>query len=229
MLVRAVLSLMAFASPALAEITSARYADPTPRYAHGVLGDAIEWGTLELVQTDGRIVRIVLPSERVFEDLSPRLHDVDQDGDLEAVVIESHASQGARLAIYDANGLVDATPYIGQRFRWLAPFAFADLDGDGQIELAYVDRPHLAKTLRVWRFAEGGLTQVASLSGVTNHRIGQAFISGGLRTCGAGPEMILASANWSELVSIRLQDNTLSATPLGPFTGPDNWALALSC
>jgi hypothetical protein len=49
-----------------------------------------------------------------------------------------------------------STPWIGQRFRWLAPVAAADLDGDGAMELAYVDRPHLARTLRVWRIAFDG-------------------------------------------------------------------------
>jgi hypothetical protein len=47
--------------------------------------------------------------------------------------------------------LLAATPHIGSANRWLAPIGAADLDGDGRVEIAYVDRPHLARTLRIWR------------------------------------------------------------------------------
>ncbi len=211
------------------DITAARYADPTDRYPHAVLGDALEWGALELTLSDGTQRRIVLPNEQVFEDLTPRLADVDLDGLAEVVVVESHVRLGARLAIYDAEGFVAATPPIGTRFRWLAPIGIGDLDGDGAIEIAYIDRPHLAKTLRVWRFAEGGLREVAQMGGLTNHRIGEDFISGGLRDCGDGLEMIVASADWGRVMGVRLQDGTLTARPLGPFEGPDSFAKALSC
>lgn len=128
----------------------AEYARPTTRYAHGVLGDAIEYGALKIV-TASMSKTFRLPETRVFEDLAPRLVDVDLDGDNEVVVIESSLTQGARLSIYDEDGFVAATPYIGRSNRWLAPLGAADLDGDGAIELAYIDRPHLAK-----RFAYGG-------------------------------------------------------------------------
>ena len=229
MLVRAALLALVMAAPATAQIVSADYTAPTTRYAHGVLGDNVEWGALDLTLADGQIVRITLPTDRVFEDLTPRLHDITGDGRPEAVVIESHADQGARLAIYTETGLLAATPYIGQRFRWLAPFAVGDLDSDGQIELAYIDRPHLAKTLRIWRYTNGQLTQVAQLSGLTNHKIGQDFISGGVRDCGSGPEMILANADWTDLMSVRLTKDTLSATRIAPFKGASSWNAALTC
>ena len=210
-------------------IIAARYTDPTDRYPHGVLGDRLEWGALELTLSNGSQRRSVLPRDRVFEDLEPRLADVDLDGDLEVISIESHQLQGARLAIYDASGLVAANPYIGTRFRWLAPVAIADLDEDGAIEIAYVDRPHLAKILRVWRFSDSRLFQVASLQGVTNHKIGENFISGGLRDCGAGPEMVVASRNWGSIVSVKLNATELVARELGPFEGPQSFTTALAC
>lgn len=210
-------------------IIAARYTDPTDRYPHGVLGDRLEWGALELTLSNGSKRRIVLPQDRVFEDLEPRLADVDLDGDLEVISIESHQLQGARLAIYDASGLVAANPYIGTRFRWLAPVAIADLDEDGAIEIAYVDRPHLAKILRVWRFSDSRLFQVASLQGVTNHKIGEDFISGGLRDCGAGPEMVVASRNWGSIVSVKLNAAELVARELGTFEGPQSFTTALAC
>ncbi len=210
-------------------IIAARYTDPTDRYPHGVLGDRLEWGALELTLSNGSKRRIVLPQDRVFEDLEPRLADVDLDGDLEVISIESHQLQGARLAIYDASGLVAANPYIGTRFRWLAPVAIADLDEDGAIEIAYVDRPHLAKILRVWRFSDSRLFQVASLQGVTNHKIGENFISAGLRDCGAGPEMVVASRNWGSIVSVQLNAAKLVARELGTFEGPHSFTTALAC
>lgn len=210
-------------------IIAARYTDPTDRYPHGVLGDRLEWGALELTLSNGSKRRIVLPRDRVFEDLEPRLADVDLDGDLEVISIESHQLQGARLAIYDASGLVAANPYIGTRFRWLAPVVIADLDEDGAIEIAYVDRPHLAKILRVWRFSDSRLFQVASLQGVTNHKFGENFISGGLRDCGAGPEMVVASRNWGSIVSVQLNATKLVARELGTFEGPQSFTTALAC
>ena len=217
------------AAPVVAEITSARYTDETSRYAHGVLGDAIEYGTLGLTLKDGKRLALTLPQERVFEDIAPRLVDMDGDGAPEVIVVESSQTGGARLAIYDETGLRAATPHIGQRNRWLAPIGAADLDGDGFIEVAYIDRPHLAKTLRVWRFKDNQLTQVASQAGLTNHRIGEDFIPGGIRDCGDGPEMITVNANWSEVVATRFDGKTLSARALGPFKNQTSLKRALDC
>lgn len=199
-------------------IAGASYAEPTTRYDHGVLGDAVEWGALRLDLVGGATRLIRLSEARVFEDLAPRLVDVDGDGDREAVVVETDLARGARLAVYDAAGLVAATRFIGQPHRWLAPVGAADLDGDGRVEIAYVDRPHLAKTLRVWRFEGGGLTQVAALEGVTNHRIGWDHIAGGVRDCGAGPEMVLADADWRQLVAVRFDGQGLTLRALGPWS-----------
>jgi hypothetical protein len=189
---------------ASAEIVSASYAEPTPRYQHGVFGETEEWGALAFGLSDDQRMILRLPETRVFEDIAPRLADVDGDGAPEMIVVETDLSLGARLAIYDEAGFVAATPFIGQTHRWLAPIGVADLDGDGSVELAYIDRPHLARLLRVWRFQDGTLVEVAQAEGLTNHRLGDPAIGGGLRDCGAGPEMITANARWSRLVASRL-------------------------
>lgn len=206
------------ASVAGAEIISARYIDPTTRYAHGVLGDAIEYGTLELELRNGETRRLRLPETRVFEDLAPRLVDIDFDGTSEVVVVESHQARGARLAVYDAGGLIAATPYIGQSFRWLAPVGVGDLDGDGLVEIAYIDRPHLARVLRVWRFDAGMLVPIAKIDGLTNHRIGDDFITGGLRECGQGPELVTVDAGWQRWIGTRLHDGQLISRDLGGYS-----------
>ncbi len=213
------------------DITSARFTDPTTRYAHGILGDAVEWGALEMRGDDGRRYRVVLPEERVFEDVAPRLADVDFDGLAEVVVVESDLARGARLAVYDTGGLVTSTDFIGTRNRWLAPVGAgaADLDGDGVVEFAYVDRPHLAKTLRIFRFAEGALEPVADLPGVTNHRIGETDIAGGIRACGEAPEMLVASADWSRLLAVTFDGAGFGVTDLGGDTSRAAFARAMAC
>ena len=130
------------ATSACAEtIVGAAYEAPTDRYAHGILCDAIEWGALRIT-TDSRSLVFTLPPDRVFEDTAPRLIDLDGDGVDEVVVVETLNTAGAQLAIYDATGKIAATPHIGRTNRWLAPIGAADLDGDGRIEIAYIDRPH---------------------------------------------------------------------------------------
>ena len=232
------LALVAMAGAAQAQvIVAAQYAEPTSRYAHNVLGDSAEWGALVLTvadcvecgQPNTRKVTIRLDVSRVFEDLEPRLIDLDHDARPEVVTIESDAGLGARLAIYDQDGLVTATPFIGTAFRWLAPLGAADLDGDGHVELAYIDRPHLAKTLRVWRYQDRQLNQIASLPGLTNHRIGEEFISGGIRDCGSGPEIITADARWQSVMATQLNGMTLDTSRIGSFNSPESLRKALNC
>ncbi|PJI91255.1 VCBS repeat protein [Yoonia maricola] len=217
------------ATSACAEtIVSAEYTSPTDRYAHGVLGDAIEWGELQIT-TDADLHRFVLPQDRVFEDIAPRLADVDRDGTPEVVVVETLASAGAQIAIYDETGKIAATPHIGQTNRWLAPIGVADLDGDGVIEIAYIDRPHLAKTLRVWRFADGALTPVADLPGLTNHRIGERDIGGGIRDCGQGPELVTANADWTKVMVTTLENGQLQTRAIGTHVDRSSFDIALAC
>ncbi|WP_421701484.1 VCBS repeat-containing protein [Aliiroseovarius sp.] len=222
---------------AAGELVGARFAEPTTRYAHGVLGDDVEWGALVLrLDTCPACARVVaqevtirLPETRVFEDLEPRLFTLP-DGRTLVVVVESDARQGARLSVYGPEGLFAAGPFIGRSNRWLAPIGIGDLDGDGKIEIAYVDRPHLAKTLRVFRLDPAGtLTEVAQRPGFSNHRIGWDFIPGGLRVCADGPELIVASGDWRQVMAVRFDGTTLSARALGRYDGPDSLNAALSC
>ncbi|ARE39340.1 hypothetical protein RGUI_1199 [Rhodovulum sp. P5] len=217
------------AAPAGAEIVSARYGDPTTRYAHGVLGDDVEYGALVLHMGDGTRRRVVLPQTRVFEDTAPRLADLDGDGRAEVIAVESDLAQGARLSIYGPDGLIAATPFIGTPYRWLAPVGAADLDGDGWVEIAYVDRPHLARVLRIWRFKDGQFAEIAQADGVTNHRIGDEVISGGVRDCGTGPEMVLADPDWSRIVIARLRAGRVEARSLARPATRDEFRAVLAC
>lgn len=212
-----------------AQIADASYDGPTTRYDHGILGDSVEWSTLRLTMADGRRLTASLPETMVFEDIAPRLVDLDGDGAPEVVVIETSLTQGARLAVWDENGRITATPFIGRTHRWLAPIGAADLDGDGHVEIAYIDRPHLAKTLRIWRFANNKLREVISAPGLTNHKIGWDFIPGGIRDCGQGPELITADGAWRQVMRSRLVNGRVESVPLSRFRTPDDLNTALRC
>lgn len=215
------------AGAAAAEISTAQFADPTTRYPHGVLGDAVEWGSLK-VGAQGKTITFTLPQSLVFEDIAPRLVDVDGTAGPEIVVVESHQDKGARLAVWNETGRIAATPFIGRRNRWLAPIGAADLDGDGHVEIAYVDRPHLAKVLRVWRFKDGKLAEVTAAPGFSNHQIGWDYIQGGIRDCGQGPEMIVASGDWQDVMAVRLEAGQLQSRPVSRYSSK-SIAEAMSC
>ena len=104
-----------------------------------------------------------------------------------------------------------------------------DLDGDGAIEIAFVDRPHLAKILRVSRFDGGTFREVGAFEGVTNHQIGWDFIAGGVRICGAEPEMVVASGDWSRVLAVRFDGQSFAKRTLGPYRDPSSLDAALTC
>lgn len=213
-------------------IESADYGSPTGRYPHGILGDNIEWGNLS-IRCGGTVITATLPEALVFEDVAPRLADLDGDGAPEVITVESHRDAGARLAVWGIGpkgfGRVAMTPHIGTRFRWLAPIGAADLDGDGFSEIAYIDRPHLARVLRVWRYEPGRLTEVAAAQGYSNHRIGERDIAGGIRDCGGVREMIVANAEWTRVKAVRLENGRLVERDAGPHAGRSSFATVMAC
>jgi len=149
---------------------------PTTRYGHGILGDGIEAGGLMVKTAGGQLYEHILPDGFVFEDRSARLIDLDGDGRDEIVVVLTSVSEGAALAVY---GIVDGsiqlrakTPHIGRPHRWLNPAEFADLDGDGNMEITAVWTPHLGRVLQAWRLVGGRLQQVAAIQGYSNHAAG---------------------------------------------------------
>jgi hypothetical protein len=212
------------------------FKDANTFYGHNVLGNTPEWQTIVINERNApyhNVSDFINSTENtIFEDVAPRLYDFTGDGIQEVVVVESHKKFGARLAIFNIAGegkLLAATPYIGTRFRWLAPIGIADFSGDGNIDIAYIDRPHLAKTLRVWTYRDGKLIETANTTGLSNHRIGDDFISGGVRTCNGTPEMITADAAWKRVIATRFENGKLTKTDLGPFKGKRSFKRALSC
>jgi len=154
---------------------------PTKRYAHGALGDRIEAGGLEVETTAGERLRFALPNDSVFEDTIPRLADLDGDGQDEIILVRSYRGVGAALAVFGFRlgvlGPIAETPPVGTSRRWLNPVGngVGDFDADDQLELAYIETPHIGGTLYIWRLTGGRLERVAGLRGVSNHRFGSRW------------------------------------------------------
>ena len=214
-------------------IQGAWYDKATKRYAHGVLGDAIEPSTLMVRDENGCTRSVELDEAHVFEDIAPRLADIDAVAGDEVITVRSHKEYGAQIAIYQLSDnevkLLTSTPYIGTSNRWLAPVGIADFNNDGDIDIAYIDRPHLAKILRVWSYRDGILHQIANKSGYSNHRIGEDFISGGLKTCNQKIAMVTADGSWDRIVETTLKGTQLFSEDIGAFQGQESMNNALLC
>ncbi len=194
-------------------VVEARFAEPTQRYPHNIMGSlsahtdlVVTWSSCKTCPPQAQRLSARLPEALVFEDFAPRLVDMDGDGRSEILVVESDQQQGARLALWalKEGRLVRAahSDFIGQRFRWLAPIGVADFLGDGTPLVAYVEKPHLDKVLRLVRLQGDRLVQVAHLAGVTNHQIGQETVHSRIVSCAGQPGILALSANGQRVLHI---------------------------
>ncbi len=160
-----------------------------------------------------------------IEDTAPRMADVNGDGAPEALVVHSAPNLGARLVILSLPALreIAATPHIGAHHRWLAVAGVGDFDGDGQAEIAYVDRPHLARKLVFLHLQGSDLVEVDRQSALTNHRIGDDTIRSAVRDC-AG-DILLMSGDWQRIMAAKIGQ---PSQDLGPYS-PAAWARAKRC
>lgn len=171
---------------------------PTHRYPHKSFGSTAHAGAVHVQARlpDGRLQDVTyrLPLNRVFEDLTPRLVDLDGDGRDEVVLVESDTLRGASLVVLGlrprplAPGVLKThkpastelvelvelarSPFVGSSFLWLNPLGFADFDGDGRMDLAAVITPHIGGTLTLYRYQPPLLLPFARATDVSNHRMG---------------------------------------------------------
>ncbi|MEO0543764.1 MAG: hypothetical protein AAFY99_08090 [Pseudomonadota bacterium] len=153
-------------------IRQAWFADPTERYQHCILGDCIEAGSLVAVLEDGSELVLTLPGDQVFEDLTPRLFDIDNDGNSEVITIRASNTGGAAVVIYavrdGALSQIAASTENGQRNRWLN-IAFIDTGS-----VAFVRTPHIGGRLALLQYRPSGEVRETNdvVTDISNHLIG---------------------------------------------------------
>ncbi len=151
-------------------------AGPTRRYGHGILGDEVEASQLRVEINSGRVLTFTLDAGSVFEDLWPRVVDLEGDGQEEVLLVRSRLDAGSSVALFGVvNGrlrlLAESEPF-GQRNRWLNPVGVADFDGDRRREIAVVLTPHIGGTLALYRRIGTRLVRKYGQPGFSNHAIG---------------------------------------------------------
>ena len=155
-------------------------AAPTGRYDHGILGDKIEAGSLVIETRDGKRHTVRLRRDAVFEDLEPRLADLDGDGHDEIVVVKSYLRRGSALAVIGRHrgryAILAETPPLGGPHRWLDPAGIADFDGDGTPDIVLVRQPHVVGALELWSLRDGRLHKRAEMADFANHIAGTRAI-----------------------------------------------------
>lgn len=217
------------------DIAQVWLAEPTARYAHAALGDGLEAAALAVRTRDGRVLRARLHEDAVFEDLVPRLADLDGDGRDEIVVVRSDRHAGAALTVWGvrAGALVElaATPPMGAPNRWLNPIGAADLDGDGRLEIAVVETPHMGGTLRVWSYTGSRLLARGALPGFSNHAIGSTEL--GLHAIGdwSGdglPDLVVPDRSRTALRIMTMKGGALVEIQRLPLDEPVRASLSLS-
>ncbi|MGI9400872.1 MAG: hypothetical protein ACR2O0_06425 [Rhizobiaceae bacterium] len=169
-------NMLTATEPASPTIVEAWYSYPTGRYRHGVLGDAIEAGALVVKLKNGRTITLRLPETQVFEDIAPRIADLDNDGRPEVVTILSSLNRGASIAVFGLSGnalvKIASTPFIGIPNRWLNIAGIASFTGNSAPEIAFVTTPHIGGRLGFLRYVPNTLLSFGGMAGFSNHVIG---------------------------------------------------------
>lgn len=149
---------------------------PTDRYAHGILGDAVEAGSVTLIESTPAprvVTTIAIPAPQVIEGIAPLWADLNGDGEREIIVTVSDDTQGAQVIAFAENGTrLAAGPAIGRGHRWRHQLAVAPFGADGAVELVEVLTPHIGGVTQFYRLEGDTLQVVSSIAGYTSHQIG---------------------------------------------------------
>ena len=166
----------------LAALGDGRYAlftAVTDRYEHGALGDSTEGTTLTVVDPAEPALdwQTTVGPPEVFEGLQPLVADLDGDGDPEVVTTVADAQQGARIAVFGAEGDRIATGPVHSP-GWRHQLTVGPFGPGGRPELAVVRKPHVDHTLEFYRLRDGDLDVVATVGGFSTHTYGSRVLDG---------------------------------------------------
>ncbi len=184
--------------------------EPTNRYDHGVLGDAIEAAAITLVNPiigDEETLSIPIGESRVVEGIAPIWTDITGDGEREIIVTESDFQEGARIVVYgeDSSKIAEG-PSIGTGYRWRHQIAAGPFGPNGESELVDVLTPHIGGIVEFYQLVGDQLVIVAQVPGYTSHIIGtrnlDMALAGDVDGDGA-VEVLLPNQERTELGAIR--------------------------
>lgn len=150
--------------------------NPTNRYNHGVLGDAVEAGSITLIDTlpvPSIVLRIDIPPPAVIEGIAPIWADINADGQREIIVTLSDREEGAQIAVFNEGGeRIASGPSIGRGYRWRHQLAVAPFAPNGDLELVDVLTPHIGGVVEFYQFSNNMLRITALMPGYTSHVLG---------------------------------------------------------
>jgi hypothetical protein len=208
-------------------------AAPTGRYAHGVLGDAIEPSEIRVFKMmGGKIVggRLSLLStyraegDGVFEAIGALGGDLDGDGRAEILVTRSDYGSGAghmALALRKGRLIQKAKgATIGLGNRWSHLLGAFDM-GAGGISILAIETPHLAGYLLALEMKGGRLAERARRPGFTTHSIGSRNVweFAVIRRAGAA-EIVVQEVGRGRLAALALRKNRWVIRWTIPLAGP---------
>lgn len=197
--------------------TLAALSDPTLRYEHGVLGDAVEADSMTLIRPQGvagfESDGITPASGGVFEQIAPLWFEFPGIDEELLAVTESTPEAATRVSVYSPDGkLAAAGPFIGEPFKWRHLISAGPFGPNGEIELVDALTPHIGGTIEFYRpnFDTGSPDIVATQTGYTSHRIYTRNVD----TARAGDldgdgrwELLVPNDAYTELGAIRHEEN----------------------
>ena len=102
---------------------------------------------------------------------------------------------------------------IGTPNRWINPIGAADFDGDGQIEIAAVETPHIGGHLLIYKIDGRRLREVARFAGYSNHILGSTELgmSAVFDVNGDGiPDIVLPTQDRREIRAVTFAKGNLA-------------------
>jgi hypothetical protein len=209
------------------QVRRAWLVQPTDRYDHGVLGDLIEAGALKVQLRDGREMVYELGDQYVFEDLTPRLADMDGDGLDEIILARSSLSEGAAVSVYRIGERqieqFAVSPSIGLAYRWLNPIGAGDFDADGEMDIAVVETPHLGKTLVIYGREVSRLKSIGRADGYSTHSMGSTVLKMAVVADLNGDgvlDIVLPNGSKDRLVAVTFRGRKFATLWEGPKGAP---------